>query len=442
MRSTKMCRILVVVLGLMVCQVGTMKAEPIGPAFTYQGRLMDGDGAANGLFDLVFVLFDAPEGSNEIGVTGAENVEVIDGYFTMPLNFETGLFNGEKRWLEVYVRPGDVNDPDAFVPLWPRQEITPAPYALYSANSGSGTAGYIAKFADGGRTENSVIFQSESNIGIGTINPQAKLSLGLDIGLKKLALWDGVNDFYGFGVDWGRMVFSTNNTEKMTIRDNGNVGIGTLLPDTLLEVEGPTNGAALIKTDQKGNRNYTGLRIDRANVEKWFVGMSHIDDKLIFRRTAISNDMVIDTAGNVGIGTFSPDVKLTVAGTIKGTTSAVDGKAIYGDATGSGGIGVFGKTSSGVGVGVLAEAVSGGDALRAIVSGGYGTAIYGEGGPAGGYAAEFKGNVMIRSRTTGLTVIELGEGLDYAEGFDVSNNNEIAPGTVLIIDAENPGKLA
>ena len=38
--------------------------------------------------------------------------------------------------------------------------------------------------------------------------------------------------------------------------------------------------------------------------------------------------------------------------------------------------------------------------------------------------------------------MELGAGLDYAEGFDVSDNKHIAAGSVLIIDADNPGKLA
>ena len=40
-------------------------------------------------------------------------------------------------------------------------------------------------------------------------------------------------------------------------------------------------------------------------------------------------------------------------------------------------------------------------------------------------------------------MIELGKGLDYAEGFDVSTDNtEIEPGTVLVIDPANPGELA
>jgi hypothetical protein len=51
------------------------------------------------------------------------------------------------------------------------------------------------------------------------------------------------------------------------------------------------------------------------------------------------------------------------------------------------------------------------------------------------------GNVLIASESTGMAVVELGEGLDYAEGFDVSDTEMIGPGTVLIIDPDNPGKL-
>jgi hypothetical protein len=51
------------------------------------------------------------------------------------------------------------------------------------------------------------------------------------------------------------------------------------------------------------------------------------------------------------------------------------------------------------------------------------------------------GNILIES-SDGTDVLELGEGLDYAEGFDVSESTQIDAGTVLIIDADNPGKLA
>ncbi len=109
-------------------------------------------------------------------------------------------------------------------------------------------------------------------------------------------------------------------------------------------------------------------------------------------------------------------------------------RGIYGYTTGSASeyaSGVYGYASSGASNGY----------------GGYFTAygtnavgIYAYGG-ASGYAADFRGVVRIRDRSSGDTVMELGSGLDYAEGFDVSEKIEIVPGTVLIIDPENPGKL-
>jgi len=74
-------------------------------------------------------------------------------------------------------------------------------------------------------------------------------------------------------------------------------------------------------------------------------------------------------------------------------------------------------------------------------SGTNGTGIYATGGSSG-YAAKFRGNVQIQRESDGVVVMELGAGLDYAEGFDVAENDEIGPGSVLVIDPENPGKLA
>src|SRR5262245_19743720 len=38
-----------------------------GSGFTYQGRLSNGSGPAGGQYDLVFTLFDAASGTNQIG---------------------------------------------------------------------------------------------------------------------------------------------------------------------------------------------------------------------------------------------------------------------------------------------------------------------------------------------------------------------------------------
>jgi len=53
-----------------------------------------------------------------------------------------------------------------------------------------------------------------------------------------------------------------------------------------------------------------------------------------------------------------------------------------------------------------------------------------------------RGNIEVQSASTGTAVVQIGEGLDYAEGFNVTENDGISSGTVLVIDPENPGKLA
>jgi len=99
----------------------------------------------------------------------------------------------------------------------------------------------------------------------------------------------------------------------------GHIGLGTLSPDTKLEVQSEPDDLALIKIDQRGNRHYAGLRLDREDTEKWFVGMTAFNDNLTFRRSASSNDVVIDTTGKVGIGMQTPNYKLDVAGDINTT---------------------------------------------------------------------------------------------------------------------------
>jgi hypothetical protein len=80
-----------------------------------------------------------------------------------------------------------------------------------------------------------------------------------------------------------------------------------------------------------------------------------------------------------------------------------------------------------------------------LVSAGYSHRVSTVDGASGGIISgdvTIRGNVQIRSEATGTLIMELGEGLDYAEGFDVVNDRKVEPGAVLVIDPENPRKLA
>lgn len=57
-------------------------------AFTYQGSLDDAGAPANGLHDFRVLLFNAASGGVVVGLPQcADNVDVIDGVFTLQLDF-------------------------------------------------------------------------------------------------------------------------------------------------------------------------------------------------------------------------------------------------------------------------------------------------------------------------------------------------------------------
>ena len=118
-------------------------ADPLGTAFTYQGQLMAGTSAANGVYDLRFAIYDTAGGLNLVaGPLTISSVAVSNGLFTTTLDFGAGVFTGTARWLDIGVR---TNGAGAFTPLSPRQPLTAGAYALYAPNAASASvAGTVA----------------------------------------------------------------------------------------------------------------------------------------------------------------------------------------------------------------------------------------------------------------------------------------------------------
>ena len=106
-----------------------------GTSFTYQGRLSNGTNATAGLYDLTFSVWNASTGAAQVGntLTNAA-VGVTNGLFTATLDFGSGVFDGNARWLEVEVR---TNGSGAFVTLAPRQALSATPYAQFAPSAGS-----------------------------------------------------------------------------------------------------------------------------------------------------------------------------------------------------------------------------------------------------------------------------------------------------------------
>jgi hypothetical protein len=100
---------------------------PLGTSFTYQGRLTDGGSPADGEYDLFFRLYNAATSGTLLGAVTVPNHQVTTGLFTVQLDFGQ-VFTGTALFLEIAVRPGASSG--AYTTLTPRQELTPAPYAL------------------------------------------------------------------------------------------------------------------------------------------------------------------------------------------------------------------------------------------------------------------------------------------------------------------------
>lgn len=98
-----------------------------GTSFTYQGQLRRSGAAYTGACNFQFTLWNAVSaGSQQGGTVAINSVNVVNGLFTVELDFGD-QFKGDARWLATSVQcSGD----GGFTQLDPRQSLTAAPYAL------------------------------------------------------------------------------------------------------------------------------------------------------------------------------------------------------------------------------------------------------------------------------------------------------------------------
>ncbi len=113
-------------------QLSTLHAQ--GTAFSYSGQLQNNGSPASGTYNLTFSLFNTNAGGTAIAEPITNNAVVItNGLFTVLIDFGAGVWNGQTNWLQIGVESNGIS---GFTPLSPRQELTPAPYAIYAENAG------------------------------------------------------------------------------------------------------------------------------------------------------------------------------------------------------------------------------------------------------------------------------------------------------------------
>ena len=170
----------------------------------------------------------------------------------------------------------------------------------------------------GWQTLNSNIYFNGGNVGIGTTTPTRKLRV--DTSLQ----WDGFelnngsnpvasivgnnagNDNGGLALLNGGVVGVSLQASGLSYFNNGNVGIGTTDPQAPLHVA--------------TNQSYSIIRYSNTATANWDAGLGATGNGALGGKFYWSYNtmpqMVLDSSGNLGIGTTNPQQKLSVNGTI------------------------------------------------------------------------------------------------------------------------------
>jgi phage FluMu protein gp41 len=171
---------------------------------------------------------------------------------------------------------------------------------------------------------NIMSLQSGGNVGIGTTNPVSRLHLhnttaNSDVAIRFTDSTSGAGATNGFVIgenstqkaylwNYGNtdMLFATNNAERMTISNAGNVGIGTISPNANLHLHGNAasqNVRISFSDNTSGIATTDGFCIGKDSLQKAYI--YNCENADIDFGTSNTERMRIMANGNIGIGTNS-----------------------------------------------------------------------------------------------------------------------------------------
>jgi len=331
---------------------------PSSTAVTYQGQLKFEGQPANMTVDLRFTLHEDPVADAPVADPVEKlDIDVVDGQFSVQVDFGAKPFDGSPRWIQVDVRPSDAAA--KYTALLPRQPVTPVPYALVAVN-GNGSGPWLN---DGGDVHNT----NAGNVGIGDSSPLSLLTVG-EGDLFQVSGTDGslsfadeqasitfpattgpnhpmIQMFDSGSSNADRMVIAhspaypdwglryEDSTDSFSFVSNGNAGLTIgLSPASLKMTTSSTNGA---RVKLKGTG--TGLSFSLGAVD-FLDGTDAVQGGMAYIRSLVGDRLIlsaggserlyIDQAGRVGIGTAAPAEALHVVGNIKADLGIKTGGAV------------------------------------------------------------------------------------------------------------------
>jgi hypothetical protein len=218
--------------------------------------------------------------------------------------------------------------------------------AVGFAKSGTTADGYLAYVHNGTATSSAMTLKSQGHIkfnagsstkvyiehngkvGIGTTSPTQTLDVTASntVGIAQFTntATSFSNSCYTVHIDSsahtsnmtaaGAFAVDVNAGRAMTIDGNGDVGIGTASPNSLLELSGGGNTILTVNTGNNSGDNSQIAFGDSADADVGFINYDHGTNAMQFRVNA-SERLRIDSSGRVGIGTTSLSNKLEISNT-------------------------------------------------------------------------------------------------------------------------------
>jgi hypothetical protein len=318
---------------------GTTASGTSSLALGYNTTASGGISVAMGSGTIASGIYSAAMGNN---TTASGDISIAMGYFTMSKGYSStvvGMYNDS-------LLATDQTSVTTTTPLF-----VVGNGSSFSSRSNALVVSKDGKiYADpGGKntgtlTDNALVFGAYNNTGEG-------------ISSKRTA---GGNQF---GID-----FYTSYNNRMTITNNGNIGVGTISPTAKLHIVhtsgGITNPQLLLFENSAG---YSRLNFMNASGSSYWAiaGLSsaiNSSERLNFFNSGTGDIMSITGNGRVGIGNSNPASTLDVTGNLSKTGNFINTASNYG---------VYGGSNSipGSGVGVQGEGGGGGVVGYAMSSG-------------------------------------------------------------------------